>query len=154
MFITIILLEGRKSNPVFPILFAILAGIHPETCLDPVNNFENFTEEFHKYYDQQLAVGETGLDFLAIQDHAQRDRTAAIFRQVLGFAVEIQEIRRNSLSKCRKNKHYRFWKNFQISPEYYCIVLVGLKNSFSGGYKMAGISQFPHQLHSKKSIKI
>ena len=91
MFITIILLRGAEIQSRFPDIVRNISGIHPETCLDPVNNFENFTEEFHKYYDQQLAVGETGLDFLAIQDHAQRDRTAAIFRQVLGFAVEIQK---------------------------------------------------------------
>jgi len=67
-----------------------IIGIHPEFSFDPPNRIERFKSQFLSHKEEFIGLGELGLDYLAIKDHAQREQMEKTFREMLQFATDVQ----------------------------------------------------------------
>jgi TatD DNase family protein len=75
----------------FPANIKNAIGIHPELSPNLLNYVETFKSQFRDHIQDFVGVGEIGLDFLAVKDHAQRIESEKVFRSLLDFATEIQK---------------------------------------------------------------
>lgn len=75
----------------YPEIIRNIIGIHPEFSLTNSVDYDAFITSFEHNRTKFDAIGEIGLDFLAIKDSALRLQTEAIFRKMLDFAIVMQK---------------------------------------------------------------